>query len=394
MRYSYTVFGAGRQGVALAYDLAARGEASRVVLAERDEATLHGAALRLRALLPRTNCVFETALCDVSKPDQVLKALHGTTVAISAAPYRFNALLAEISVDNGSSFCDLGGNTEIVRRELALDARARAKGVSLVPDCGLAPGLCNHLAAHAVATLEEPRSVRIFCGGLPERPVGPLGYKLVFSFEGLINEYSGFGETLRGGERVDVPALTEVEDVEFPAPIGVLEAAVTSGGSSTCPTTWRGVLERYEYKTLRWPGHWKLVRALFELGAFEPELHLRDGRRVEPRSLLRALFEERLDFPDVADLVLLRVVAEGRHGGAHRTLTYDLRDARDPATGFSAMERATAFPAALVACLQARGEIAPGAAPLEQSVPAQRYFDELGAHDVQVTLRDSASPNS
>jgi lysine 6-dehydrogenase len=160
VRYSYTVFGAGRQGVALAYDLAARGEALRVILAERDEETLRRALERLHALLPRTNCVFEPQPCDVSKPEQVREALHGTTVAISAAPYRFNALLAEISVDNGSSFCDLGGNTEIVRRELDLDARARAKGVSLVPDCGLAPGLANHLAAHAVATLEQPRSAQ------------------------------------------------------------------------------------------------------------------------------------------------------------------------------------------------------------------------------------------
>ncbi len=393
MRYSYTVFGAGRQGVALAYDLALRGEAERVILAESDEATVQRAVQRLRTLLPSSSCVFEPLVCEVSNAAQVKQALRGIKVAISAAPYRFNALLAEAAIDNGVSFCDLGGNTDIVRRELALDARARARKVSLVPDCGLAPGLSNHLAAHGVATLEVPRSVRVFCGGIPERPVGPLGYKLVFSFEGLINEYSGVGEYLRGGARVDLPALSEVETVDFLSPFGCLEAAVTSGGTSTCASTWRGRLERYEYKTLRWPGHWAIVRALFELGAFEPELSLRDGRKLEPRALLRALFEERLNFPEVNDWVLLRVIVEGLNKGSKRRLTYDLRDCRDPKTGFSAMERATAFPAALVAHLQARGEVLPGAVPLETSVPAQLYFEELGVHDVKVMLRDEPCSN-
>jgi len=389
MRYEYTVLGAGRQGVALAYDLALRGEAARVLLADQDEATAHGAAERLQGLLPASGCSFEARRCDASRPEQVRAALRGAKVAISAAPYRFNALLAETAVDCAVSFCDLGGNTDVVRSELALDAQARRRGVSVVPDCGLAPGLCNHLAAHGIAILEQPRSARIFCGGIPERPVGPLGYKLVFSFEGLINEYSGSGEFLRGGRRVELPALSEVESVEFAAPIGRLEAAVTSGGTSTCPASWQGRLERYDYKTLRWPGHWAVLRALFELGAFESELRARDGRRLEPRALLRELFEQRLAFPEVDDLVVLRVQVEGSQGGRERRLRYELHDRRDPLTGFSAMERATAFPAALVASLQARGEVAPGAVPLELSVPAQRYFEELPRHDVPVVLHDS-----
>ncbi len=389
MRYSYTIIGAGRQGVAIAYDLALRGDAARIVLGEMDERVGAAAVERLRLLAPSSPCTFESQRCDASDSSSVRMAIKNTNVTISAAPYRFNALLAELAIDCGSSFCDLGGNTQIVRRELALDGRARARRVSVVPDCGLAPGLSNHLAAHGVASLDQPRSVRVFCGGLPQRPVGPLGYKLVFSFEGLINEYSGVGEYLRDGKPVNVPALTEVEAVEFDAPIGSLEAAVTSGGTSTCPESWRGRLERYEYKTLRWPGHWKVVRALFELGAFEPDLVLDDGRRFAPRETLRALFESRLAYPDVDDVVVLRVVVEGQHQGKARCLTYELFDRRDPKTGFSAMERSTAFPAALVAHLQARGEVASGAAPLELSVPAKLYFDELPLHDVQVRLRDS-----
>ena len=389
MQFSYTVLGAGRQGVALAYDLAKNGQAARVLLVDQDEALAHAAVLRLRALLPTTVCAFEAARCDVSKPDEVRAALRGAQVSVSAAPFRFNAQLAATAIDCGSSFCDLGGNTDVVRQELALDAMARSRGLSVVPDCGLAPGLGNHLAAYGLTLLEEPRAVRVFCGGIPERPVGPLGYKLVFSFEGLINEYSGQGEFLREGKRVDVPALSEVEVLDFPAPIGRLEAAVTSGGTSTCPTTWAGRLERYDYKTLRWPGHWAVIRALFELGAFENEIACKDGSRLQPRALLRALFEERLAFPGVDDLVLLRVVVDGKQGGRERRLRFELHERRDEHTGFSAMERATAFPAALVAHLQARRKVPPGAVPLELCVPAALYFEELALHDVHVSLQDS-----
>src|SRR5688572_6133736 len=144
MRYSYSVLGAGRQGVALAYDLALRGEASRVVLADVDEGVARRAADRLRGLLPQSRCAFEPVRCDLSDAGAARAAMHDAKVALSAAPYRFNALLAEAAIDCGASFCDLGGNTDVVRQELRLDERARARRVSIVPDCGLAPGLCNH----------------------------------------------------------------------------------------------------------------------------------------------------------------------------------------------------------------------------------------------------------
>lgn len=387
MGFAYTVLGAGRQGVALAYDLARNGEAECVVLADADEAVAEQAAARLKKLLPRARCAFDARRCDVKKRKEVLAVLRGSRVALSAVPYRFNADLAALAIKARCSFLDLGGNTSVVRRELALHAKARRAGVSIVPDCGLAPGLGNHLAAHGVAVLDRAEHVHVRCGGLPEKPVGPLGYKLVFNFEGLANEYSGFGEFLRKRKRIEVPTLTELEEIDFGETIGVLEAAVTSGGTSTCPQTWRGKLASYDYKTLRYPGHWASIRLLFELGLFEPEVSDAQGRTLEPRAALRALFEQRLAFPKVRDIVLLRTTVEGRHKGKRRRLVYDVFERHDARTGFTAMERGTAFPAALVGHLQARGEVPAGARPLEVAVPALRYFDELAAHDIRVKLR-------
>ncbi|MFO0837084.1 MAG: saccharopine dehydrogenase C-terminal domain-containing protein [Phycisphaerae bacterium] len=386
MGYRYTVLGAGRQGVALAYDLAKNCEADQVAIADADVTVARRAVQRLSALLPSAAGRFSAVACNVTNPREVSAAVAGVDVVISAVPYQFNIELTDAAIRAGASFCDLGGNTSVVREQLARDTRARAAGVSIAPDCGLAPGLGNALAAHGVASLDQPREVHIRCGGLPQRPVGPLGYKLVFNFQGLINEYSGFGEFLRDGVRVSKPALTELETIDFPPPVGRCEAAITSGGTSTCADTFAGRLEAYDYKTVRYIGHFAAIRAMFELGCFEERLTLRDGSMIEPRPMLRRLFEERLAFPEVRDLVVLRVIVSGRAGGQPRTLRYDLFDQHDEATGFTAMERTTAFPAALVAHMQARRLVQPGARPLEQALPAQAYFEELPKHDIRVKL--------
>jgi lysine 6-dehydrogenase len=447
MSYQYVVLGAGRQGVALAYDLARNGEAGRVTLADVDDELARRGVERLTGLLAQADTTetapgagnltsaavmapgargdgkgfppevrarrdsrtsvasaasqgraeaqqsqvgaarsaqLVAARCDVTNAGEVASVVQGADVVLSAVPYRYNEALTDAALAAGASFCDLGGNTQVVQRQLARHERAVKAGVSILPDCGLAPGLGNILAAHGVRAMDEPRHAQVRCGGLPQHPVGPLGYKLVFNFDGLINEYSGCGEFLRDGKRVDVPALTELEEIDFPAPLGRCEAAVTSGGTSTCAETFRGKLESYDYKTVRYPGHFAIVRALFGLGCFEERVELADGTTVQPKAVLRKLMEARLAFPEVRDLVVLRCTVSGRHGGRACRRVYDLLDFHDGRTGFTAMERTTAFPAALVAHLQARRLVAPGARPLEVALPLERYVEELAGHDIEV----------
>jgi lysine 6-dehydrogenase len=388
MSFNYVVLGAGRQGLALAYDLVRHGEARCVTLIEQQADVAARGIARLIELLPEQRQQLAAVTADVADTAELGRHFAEADVVLSAVPYRFNAALTEAAVAAGASFCDLGGNTAVVKQQLALDAAARARGVSIVPDCGLAPGLGNILAAHGIAGCEQPEHVHVRCGGLPERPVGALGYKLIFNFDGLINEYSGNGEFLRDGQRVDVPALTELEEIEFPGTIGRCEAAVTSGGTSTCAETFRGRVQSYDYKTVRYPGHFAIVRALFELGCFANTIELPDGRSVAVRQVMRRVFETQLAFPDVRDLVVLRCTVLGRHGGRPFCRQYDLFDRHDAATGFTAMERTTAFPAALVAYCQARKLVAPGARPLETAIPLAQYMSELPRHDIRVTVHE------
>lgn len=389
MAFRYVVLGAGRQGVALAYDLARNCEAASVRIVDLELATAERAAARLRELLPDARCTFSPGRCDVMDAADVAAAMRDSDCVLSAVPYLFNESLTKAAISAGASFLDLGGNTDVVRKQLALDAQAKARGVSVIPDCGLAPGLGNTLAAHGISTLDEPRDVHVRCGGLPQERIGPLQYKLVFNFDGLINEYSGSGEFLRDGEIVEIPALTELESIDFGGALGLCEAAVTSGGTSTCPHTYRGRLRTYDYKTVRYPGHFAIIRALFELGCFEKTVTLSNGAMIQPRSMMRALFEERLAFPQVRDLVVLRVIVRGLRRGEPRRVQYDLLDRHDEATGFTAMERTTAFPAALVAHFQASRLVEPGAQPLERAIPAERYLNQLARHDIHVCVSDN-----
>jgi len=139
MAYSYIVIGAGRQGVAAAYDLALFGEASRVTLADFDRETAKNAAARVNALV-RGKIANAIAL-DVRDENAVRHALKGYDVALGAVPYFHNLGLTRAAIESGVSFCDLGGNTDIVRKQHAMDRAATRAGVSVVPDCGMGPGM-------------------------------------------------------------------------------------------------------------------------------------------------------------------------------------------------------------------------------------------------------------
>ena len=277
---------------------------------------------------------------------------------MSALPYRCNPALARAAVAARVPFCDLGGNTELVQEALELDGAARRAGIGIVPDCGLAPGLGNVLASIAVAEVPGVRHVRIRCGGLPVVPRGPLGYALLFSIGGLTNEYTGEAVVLRGGRLRRFEAFTEPEPFDAPGGLGRLEAFFTSGGTSTAPWTYRGRLETYEYKTLRYPGHYDRVRAMIELGLLDLGPVAVGRARVVPRDVFHAVAGPRLDAGRVRDLALLRVDCTDRRG---RGVRYEMLQCLDPRTGFSAMEQTTGYPAAVTAYDLARRVLPPGA---------------------------------
>ncbi len=378
MTFTYAVVGAGRQGTAAAYDMARFGDASRVLVADSDAAAAARAASRVNNLLGR----------DVAEPRQVdatdgagLRAfLADVDSFLSAVPYWLNPEITRAAIDARACMTDLGGNTDLVRRQLALSPQAEAAGVAVIPDCGQVPGMGTCLATYAMSLLDETDEVTFWDGGNPLHPEPPFRYILTFNIAGLTNEYFGVANFIRDGRRVEVPTFRDedYELVDFPEPIGRMEAFVAGGGTSTMPWTFEGSLRTLWNKTLRWPGHFAEWQAYMKAGLLDTEPVDVGGQRVVPRDVLHALLEPKIRAkPGEPDLVIVRVLANGRRDGHAAQVLLDLVDRFDAATGFTAMERTTGWDGSIKAIMNAHGVTPRGVHPAELAVPPARYVEEL-----------------
>lgn len=373
------VLGAGRMGLGAAYDLAHNSpDVSSVTVADVD-------GERARAVCETVGGAKLTpAQINVEDSDKVVALMRGHDAALSCVTYFHNLRLARAAIEARTNFCDLGGNNAVVDAELALDEEARAANVNVIPDCGLAPGMVAVLAAHGAERFDEIEAIKIRVGGLPLDPKPPMNYQFVFSVEGLINEYVERARVVRGGQIVEVDSMTEVEELEFPAPFGTMEAFQTSGGTSTLPETFAGRIQTLDYKTIRYPGHCAQVKLLIDLGLASSDEIALNGVRVSPRKLLGELLVRHLP-ADEPDAVLVRLEFRGRVNDETRTLRYDIIDRFDERTRLSAMMRTTAFPASIVAQMMARGEtMKKGALPQERCIPPAPFVEALAVRDIRI----------
>lgn len=373
------VLGAGRMGLGAAFDLAHSADVEAVTLAdlEIERARAVAATIKSEKLRP--------ARVDVTDSQQVMELMRGHDAAISCVVYHHNLRLARAAVEARVNFCDLGGNNSVVAEELALDEAAKGADINIIPDCGLAPGMVSILVAHGAKRFERLEAVHIRVGGLPQNPRPPLNYQIVFSVEGLINEYVERARAIRGGRIVEVDSLTEVERLSFLPPYEEMEAFQTSGGTSTLPESFLGRVEELDYKTIRYPGHCEKFKLLVELGlAGDASIEL-EGARVSPRRLLQEMLTRHLPEGE-PDVVLIRVEFRGVVKGSLRELRYDIIDHFDAATGLSAMMRTTAFPASIIAQMMARGEIKDkGAIPQERVVPPEPFVAALATRNIKIS---------
>jgi lysine 6-dehydrogenase len=378
------VLGAGKQGVACAADMLRETDVTEVLLADSSRERLSAAADVLRDPRLRAREV------DASDESALVPTLRGCAAVASAVPYFLNLGVTRAAIQAGCSMTDMGGNTDVVFRQRSLDGEARAAGVTIVPDLGLAPGLGNVLAVRAIEGMDEVESVKIRCGGLPLDPEPPLGYALFFSIHGLLNEYAGESVCLRDGQISRIPTLTEPEWIEFPEPVGLCRAAHTSGGSSTLPWTLEGRVRHLDYKTVRYPGHWPRIRFLKEIGLLETQ-PIRVGRMtLPPREIASALLEPVLDRPETRDIVVLRVTARGNRNGVETTRRFDIMEIGEAGPGMTAMMKLTAYPTAAVALALARGRIrGSGVVAAETAVDGEGMIAHLASREIKVARMET-----
>ena len=372
------VLGAGLQGCACAYDLLLQPDVTEVRLA--DKAVDHLPAF----LTPYIGGKLKPMALDVTDSAAARKVIDGVTAVMCAVPYYFNMPMTEAAIASKAHFSDLGGNTEIVFQQRTLDAAARAAGVSVIPDCGLAPGMVNILAQLGIARCDTVNTVKIFVGGLPQQPEPPLNYHIVYSLEGVLDYYTTLSWVIRDGKRHQVKALSEREPVVFDG-IGELEAFHTAGGLSTIGFRYEGKIPTMEYKTLRYPGHAHIMEAIRDLGLLELEPIDVKGTKVSPRDVAVAAMGPRLRKPGAKDLVALRVLVSGTKGGTPVTHAFELVDRYDDKTGVTAMMRTTGYSLAITGLMQARGQVgSAGVHTSDECMPGEQYVAELAKRGINI----------
>src|SRR5437016_9934541 len=276
-------------GAAAAYDMARAPQVKSVTLADNDSRRAREVAARINRIAGDKKV--RAATLDASDEKAAAKLMRGHDAALSAVPYFLNLGLAKAAVEARCHFADLGGNNTIVREELALAKKAEKRGVALAPDCGLSPGMASILGGELVRRLGgRADALRLYVGGLPEQPTPPFHYQLVFSVEGLINEYVEPARILRKGKLTTIDPLTEPEAFQI-AGFAPLVAFHTSGGTSTLPETFEGRVGECFEKTLRYPGHYDLLCELKELGLFSSEKMRVNGTEITPRQVMSKIFE-------------------------------------------------------------------------------------------------------
>lgn len=386
MAFVYAVLGGGRQGTAAAYDMAKFGDAAQVLIADLSLEAAQKSVARVNHLVGKE--IAEAHQLNVTDHDQLCDLLSHVNSFLSAVPYWHNPAITRAAIEAGACMTDLGGNTDLVRDQIKLTPQAKGADIAIIPDCGQVPGMGTSLTVYAMSLLDETEEIMMWDGGNPLLPKPPFNYILTFNIAGLTNEYYGVANFIRNGQIKQVPTFKEedYEIVEFPEPIGRMEAFVAGGGTSTMPWSFEGKLKTLWNKTLRWPGHFAEWKAYMQAGLLETAPIEVQGVKVSPREMLHALMEPKLRAkPGEADLVIVRILAKGRKNGHAAQVQLDLIDRYDETTGFTAMERTTGWDASIKTIMNAQRVTPRGVNPAEIAVPGLPYVAELRRRGFSLT---------
>jgi lysine 6-dehydrogenase len=243
--------------------------------------------------------------------------------------------------------------------------------------------MVNIIAQYGIEQFDRVESVKLFVGGLPQEPEPPLGYQIAYSIEGMVDYYTAESLVVRNGKPQTVTALSEIEHVVFPDPVGELEAFHTAGGLSTMAFRYEGRIPSMEYKTLRYPGHARIMEAIRDLGLLSTDAVDVKGQQVVPRDVFVRVAGEKLR-KGKPDLVALRVEVAGTKHGVPSMRAWQLIDTYDATHGISAMMRTTGYTLSITGQLQAMGEIDPGVHTPDECIPGKRYMEMLASRGIVV----------
>ena len=381
----YCVIGSGRQGTAAAYDMVAPGKPKALTVIDSNNHNLEKCKNKIKKL---TNFDVDIINIDINDENRLIKSLLDIDIFLSSVPYKFNLYLTDVAIKSKSSMVDLGGHTNNVIKQLEKSKEAKEAGITIVPDCGMGPGMNVSMALLAMEGFDKVEEVRVWDGGLPQEPNPPWNYNLFFNIAGLTNEYDGNAYFLRDGKVTEVPCFEDIEILGFNN-IGNLEAAVTSGGLSTMPWTFENKIKLLENKTLRYSGHWQQMIAFRQLGLFrEDKLKIEDVE-ISPRDFYHSLLEPQLEEDSLKDICIMRTEATGILNGQKSTKTIECIEKYDEHTEFLAMEMWTGYHASMVMQHIAASKIESGAYPIETALSGNDFYNYALSRNYKIEIKTS-----
>lgn len=339
------VLGCGNIGSIAARDIAESLPSAEVVMADINGNRARETASRIG----QENVSWIQA--DASNYSKLASALKNFDIVVGALPGAFGYQACKASITAKVDMVDVSYMPEDV---MTLHEAALKADISIVPDCGMSPGIGSILVGHGVSMLDEVESVHMLNGGLPERPVPPLEYVITWSVKDLIDMYSRKVNIMKDGRVVQAEAMSGLEEIVFPG-VGKLEAFYTDG-LRTLLYTVKDAKEMWE-KSLRYPGHVKKIELLKTLGFFDENKVDVEGMHVSPREVTAKLLEKKLRRPEIPDIVVMLIEVSGVKDGKRVVHTYHMLDHYDKERQVTAMARTTAYTVSIVAQLLAEEAI-------------------------------------
>jgi len=345
----FLVLGAGKMGVVLAKDLILSSDQNIVTLVDVDFERLKRARdfIASERLVPLQR--------NIENKGQREGLVKGQDVILAALLHEHSLLVLEEAVQQGVHLIDLVGDKPLER--LVHDEIAKEKGITVIPGCGVAPGIDNICVSRGVHLLDETEEAMIYVGGNPLHARPPLKYSILYAADSLLDFYERKTFILEKGRIKEVETLSGIESVEFPHPFSKMECFYTDGLSSLIHTMQGKIKGRLAEKTVRYPGHTRAVKSLKAWGLFSREPLRVGGKEVVPREFLKTLLDEKWKLGKEGDVTLMRVVVSGKKSGQPLTHVFEMVDYFDPEKQYSSMAKTTSFPASIAAQMIVEGKI-------------------------------------
>jgi lysine 6-dehydrogenase len=273
---------------------------------------------------------------DISDYPSLLEVIDDADIVIGLSPGKLGFNVMRACVEKKKNLVDLSFMAE---DPFFFNRAAFEGGTTIIPDCGVAPGLSNILIGKSASELDEVEDALTYVGGLPQKPIPPLNYKVTWCVEDLLEEYTRKAKIVRNGKTVEVDALEGLEEIEFEG-LGKFEAFFTDG----IRTLHRTIKANNMWeKTIRYQGHAEKIKLIKELGLLKKEPITSIG--ISPWEFMRKFLERNLSFFEDKDLVLMRIRVDGTKDSTKILHTYEVIDYFDEKRNITAMGRTTAYTA-------------------------------------------------